>query len=181
MSETRVASADQPRVLTICGGGNAGHALAVVISKRVTAHIEWLVSSPERADLLRRGLSRGGLRSTGVITGEADRLRTISADPAEVIPNADMVLLAVPAFCHAEVLRRIGSHLGDATPVGCLPTRGGFEFEAARHLPRRGRRRRAIFGLQTLPWSTRVVKPGEVVNIGAAKEEATLASRRGAQ
>jgi ketopantoate reductase len=176
MSETPGASADQPRVLTICGGGNAGHTLAVVLSKRVTAHIDWLVSSPERADLLRRGLSRAGLRSTGVITAKADRLRTISSDPAEVIPNADMVLLAVPAFAHAEVLRRIGMHLGDATPVGCLPTRGGFEFEAARHLPRRGGRRRAIFGLQTLPWSTRVVEPGEVVNIGAAKAEATLAS-----
>ncbi len=175
MSETD-ASAEETRFITICGGGNAGHALAVVLSQRFTAHVDWLVSSPERADLLRRGWSRDGLRSTGVITAEADRLRTISSDPAEVIPNADMVLLAVPAFAHAEVLRRIGTYLGDATPVGCLPTRGGFEFEAARHLPRRGSRRRTIFGLQTLPWSTRVVKPGEVVNIGAAKAEGTLAS-----
>ena len=67
-------------------------------------------------------------------------------------------------------------HVGDGTSVGCLPTRGGFEYEAARYLPRRGGRRRWIFGLQTLPWSTRVVKPGEVVNIGAAKAEGTLAS-----
>jgi hypothetical protein len=150
--------------------------LAVVVSKHATAHIDWLVSSSEKADLLRRGLSRGGLRSTGVITAEADRLRTISADPAEVIPNADMVLLAVPAFAHATVLRRIRMHVGVATSVGCLPTRGGFEFEAARYLPRRGWRRRWIFGLQTLPWSTRVVTPGEVVNIGAAKAAATVAS-----
>ncbi len=175
MSETD-ASAEETRLITICGGGNAGHALAVVLSQRFTAHVDWLVSSPERADLLRGGWSRDGLRSTGVITAEADRLRTISSDPAEVIPNADMVLLAVPAFAHAEVLRRIGRHLGDATSVGCLPTRGGFEFEAARHLPRRDSRRRTVFGLQTLPWSTRVVKPGEVVNIGAAKAEGTLAS-----
>lgn len=175
MSETIGGSGDRTRVLTICGGGNAGHALAVVVSKHATAHIDWLVSSAERADLLRRGLSRGGLRSTGVITAEADRLRTISSDPAEVIPHADMVLLAVPAFAHATVLRRIRMHVGEATSVGCLPTRGGFEFEAARYLPRRGRCR-WIFGLQTLPWSTRVVKPGEVVNIGAAKAEATIAS-----
>jgi NAD/NADP octopine/nopaline dehydrogenase-like protein/ketopantoate reductase PanE/ApbA-like protein len=175
MSETG-ASADETRAITICGGGNAGHALAVVLSQRSTAHIDWLVSSPERADLLRSGWSRDGLRSTGVITAKADRLRTISSDPAEVIPNADMVLLAVPAFAHADVLRRIGTHLADATPVGCLPTRGGFEFEAARHLSRRAGARRVIFGLQTLPWSTRMVKPGEVVNIGAAKAEGTLAS-----
>jgi NAD/NADP octopine/nopaline dehydrogenase, alpha-helical domain len=176
MSETAGASGDRARVLTICGGGNAGHALAVVISKHATAHIDWLVSSSERADLLRRGLSRGGLRSTGVITGEADRLRTISSNPAEVIPNADMVLLAVPAFAHRNVLDRIRTHVSDATSLGCLPTRGGFEFEAARCLPRRGWGRRRVFGLQTLPWSTRVVKPGEVVNIGAAKAEAAVAS-----
>jgi NAD/NADP octopine/nopaline dehydrogenase, alpha-helical domain len=66
-------------------------------------------------------------------------------------------------------------HVRAGTSVGCLPTRGGFEFEAARYLPRRGVSP-WIFGLQTLPWSTRVVKPGEVVNIGAAKSEATLAS-----
>jgi NAD/NADP octopine/nopaline dehydrogenase, alpha-helical domain len=176
MSEAPDASADRTPVLTICGGGNAGHALAVVLSKRIDAQIDWLVGSPERADLIHRGLSRGGLRSTGVIAAQADRLRTTSSDPAEVIPNADMVLLAVPAFAHAEVLRRVGMQLGDETRVGCLPTRGGFEFEAARHLPGRGGRRRAIFGLQTLPWSTRVVEPGEVVNIGAAKAEGTLAS-----
>jgi hypothetical protein len=176
MSETANASGDRIGALTICGGGNAGHALAVVISKHAAAHVDWLVGSAERADLLRRGLSVGGLRSTGVITAEADGLRTISADPAEVIPDADFVLLAVPAFAHAAVLGRIRMHLGDATSVGCLPTRGGFEFEAARYLPPPGRRRRWIFGLQTLPWSTRVVKPGEVVNIGAVKAEATVAS-----
>jgi len=176
VSEKACASGDRTRVLTICGGGNAGHALAVVISKHARAHVDWLVGSAEKADLLRRGIARGGLRSTGVITAEADRLRTISADPAEVIPNADFVLLAVPAFAHTAVLGRIGMHVGDRTYVGCLPTRGGFEFEAARYLPRRGRGHRWIFGLQTLPWSTRVVKPGEVVNIGAAKAEATVAS-----
>src|SRR6266498_4096245 len=118
MSETIGGSGDRTRVLTICGGGNAGHALAVVVSKHATAHIDWLVSSAERADLLRRGLSRGGLRSTGVITAEADRLRAISSDPAEVIPHADMVLRAVPAFAHATVLSSIRMHVGEATYVG---------------------------------------------------------------
>jgi opine dehydrogenase len=178
MTDAAGTSADQTRVLTICGGGNAGHALAVVISKSTSAHIDWLVGSPEKAALLRRGLSRDGLSSTGVITAEANRLRTISHDPADVIPNADMVLLAVPAFAHAGVLRRIGTRLRDAAPVGCLPTRGGFEFEAVRYLPRHGGRRRAIFGLTTLPWSTRVREPGEIVHIGAAKAEATVAALR---
>jgi NAD/NADP octopine/nopaline dehydrogenase, alpha-helical domain len=120
-------------------------------------------------------VSGDGLHSTGVITADAHRLRIISADPAEVIPNADMVMIVVPAYVHALVLRRIKPYVSDATTIGCLPTRGCFEFEAAQLVPRDGARRR-IFGLQTLPWSTRVVTPGKIVNIGAAKAEVVLAA-----
>jgi hypothetical protein len=161
--------------LTICGGGNAGHALAVVLSQHFDGDIDWLVGSEEKAELLRRGTSAAGLHSTGVIEASADRLRTISADPAQVIPHADMALIVVPAFAHATVLRRIQPYVTDATTIGCLPTRGGFEFEAAQLIPGGGGVRK-IFGLQTLPWSTRVVTPGEVVNIGAVKAEVVLAA-----
>jgi hypothetical protein len=166
----------QRSVITICGGGNGGHALAVVASQHFDGDIDWLVGSEEKAGLLRRGMSADGLHSTGVITASAHRLRTISADPAEVVPNADMVMIVVPAYVHALVLRRIKPYVSDATMIGCLPTRGCFEFEAAQLVPRDGGTRRRIFGLQTLPWSTRVVTPGEVVNIGAAKAEVVLAA-----
>jgi hypothetical protein len=86
-----------------------------------------------------------------------------------------MILIVVPAYGHATVLRRIGPYVSDSATIGCLPTRGGFEFEAAALVPGAGGRRR-IFGLQTLPWSTRVVTFGEVVNIGAAKAEVVLAA-----
>jgi predicted dinucleotide-binding enzyme len=163
-------------VLTICGGGNAGHALAVVASQSFDGDIDWLVGSEAKAHLLRLGVSTEGLHSTGVIAATADRLRTISAKPAEVIPNADMVMIVVPAFVHAMVLRRITPFLSDATTIGCLPTRGGFEFEAPQLVTRNAGTRRRIFGLQTLPWSTRVVTPGSLVNIGAAKAEVVLAA-----
>jgi len=51
-------------VLAICGGGNAGHALAVVASQTFDGDIDWLVGSEERAELLRRGASVDGLQST---------------------------------------------------------------------------------------------------------------------
>jgi glycerol-3-phosphate dehydrogenase len=171
-------SHDQPAVLTICGSGNAGHALAVAASQNFHGWIDWLViRTEERARLLRRRMSEGALRSTGVVQGTAHRVRTISRDPAEVIPDADMVLIAVPAFAHALVLQRIRPHIGDGAILGCLPTRGGFEFEAAELVPRGGTRRK-ILGLQTLPWSTRVVTPGEHVNIGAVKAEVHVLSGR---
>jgi glycerol-3-phosphate dehydrogenase len=85
-------------VVAICGSGNAGHALAVALSQNFEGVVSWLIGSEEKADLLRRRTSAPGLQSTGVIKGRADRLRTISSDPAEVIPDADIVMIVVPAF-----------------------------------------------------------------------------------
>jgi NAD/NADP octopine/nopaline dehydrogenase, alpha-helical domain/NAD-dependent glycerol-3-phosphate dehydrogenase N-terminus len=164
-------------VLAICGGGNAGHALAVVLSQNFDGVVNWLIGSEEKADLLRRRTSAPGLQSTGVIEGRADQLRTISSDPAEVIPDADIVMIVVPAFAHAAVLGRIRPYISETTTVGCLPTRGGFEFEASRLISAdRFGARPTLFGLQTLPWSTRVVSPGEVVNFGAAKASVVMAA-----
>jgi ketopantoate reductase len=150
--------------VTICGGGNAAHALAVVASQNFGGVIDWLVSSDDKAELLRQGLSSGGLHSTGVITASADRVRTISADPAEVIPDADVVIITVPAFAHAPVLRRIKPYVSERTAIGCMPTRGGFEFEAAQLAALRESVRPTLFGLQTLPWSTRVTTVGRGVH-----------------
>lgn len=173
-------------VLAICGGGNAGHALAVVASKRFNGDVVWLVSNEEKAELLRRGVySPDGLRATGIIEGQADNIRAISSDPVHVIPDADIVLIAAPAFAHAPILKRIAPHLKETTIVGSLPTRGGFEFEAT-HMVNgiEPFGRRAIFGLQTLPWSTRIVEPGKIVNFGTLKATvlmAALPQRRAAE
>src|ERR1700688_3759664 len=102
------AAGTRRSVLAICGGGNAGHALAVVASKNFDGDIVWLAGSEEKAELLRRGVfSQDGLRSTGVITGRADKVRIVTANPAEIIPAADIVMIAVPAFAHATILNKI--------------------------------------------------------------------------
>jgi hypothetical protein len=174
-SQSRRRTSSRWESLTICGGGNAAHALAVVASHNFDGVIDWLVSTDEKAELLRQGLASGGVRSTGVITALADRVRTISADPAEVIPNADVVIILVPAFAHAGVLRRIKPYVSERTAIGCMPARGGFEFEAAQLVARHESVRPAVFGLQTLPWSTRVRTVGRSVHIGAIKSEVVLA------
>jgi len=158
--------------LTICGSGNGAHALAVVASQYLEGEIDWLVGSEGKARLLRNGIAKSGLRSTGIVTAEADRVRRISADPAEVIPSADIVLIVVPAYGHAAVLRRIDPYLSPKTILGCLPARAGFEFDAAQL----STWQTEIVGLQSLPWSTRVTKPGQLVHIGAVKQQVLLAA-----
>jgi NAD/NADP octopine/nopaline dehydrogenase-like protein/F420-dependent NADP oxidoreductase-like protein len=172
------ASRAHRAVLAICGGGNAGHALAVAASRTFHGDIVWLASSPEKAELLRRGVfSDEGLQSTGVITGRATNIQRISANPADIIPQADVVMIAVPAYAHAAILREIAPYLKETALIGSLPTRSGFEFEATDLISRfepYGRRR--LFGLQTLPWSTRVKEPGKVVNFGSLKAKVLMAT-----
>jgi NAD/NADP octopine/nopaline dehydrogenase-like protein len=167
-----------PRVIAICGGGNAGHALAVAASAHFDGEVRWLAGTPEKAQLLQCGVfSADGLQATGVMAGRAHRVTRISSDPAAIIPDADVVLIAVPAFAHAGVLRRIAPHLKAAAIVGALPARGGFEFEAPALISGiEPRGERIIFALQTLPWSTRVQEPGRVVHVGAQKAGALMAA-----
>lgn len=164
-------------VLAICGAGNAGHALAVVASQRFDGDVYWLTGSEEKAAQLNHSVfSEDGLQSSGVISGRADRVRLISANPAEVIPNADIVLIAVPAFAHAIVLRQIAPYLSRNAILGVLPSRSGFEFEVAAVLAECSTKPRTIFGLQTLPWSTRVQEVGKRVHFGALKAKVLMAT-----
>jgi hypothetical protein len=169
------------RVLAICGGGNAAHAVAVVASQHFDGDIVWLRGSEEKAASLRSGVfSAGGLRSTGVITGLADKVRTISSDPQEIIPDADLVFLVVPAFAHVTWLEKIAPHLKPTAILGALPARSGFEFDVLRIIPGiRDGGERQVFGLQTLPWSTRVQQPGKLANIGALKAKVFVATLPG--
>jgi hypothetical protein len=168
-----------PSRIAVCGSGNAGHALVVALSQEFQGPIGWLTGSEERAALLRRNLEFEGLQSTGVVKADAKRLSAVSCDPAAVVLDADLVLISVPAFAHRTVLERIRSYLKSTALVGCLPSRGGFEFEASDVLPSDGPPRRAFFGLQTFPWSARVKTPGRRVHFGAAKSDVVLASSGG--
>ena len=85
-------------------------------------------------------------------------------------------MIVVPAFAHAAVLDRIEPYLGEAAIVACLPTRGGFESKPSRFALGRSEKRPPLVGLQTLPWSARVVKPGESVLFNAVKERVALAA-----
>jgi len=167
-------------VLTICGSGNGGHALAVVASQNFEGDINWLVHTDETAALVHKSMAGEGLRSTGAITAEANRLRVVSSNAADVIPNADIVMIVAPAFAHAEILREIVPYLKESVLIGCLPSRGGFEFEASRLIPGiEPEGQRKVFGLQTLPWSTRIVEKGAVANFSAVKARVSMAALPG--
>ncbi|MDT8304602.1 MAG: NAD/NADP octopine/nopaline dehydrogenase family protein [Anaerolineae bacterium] len=162
--------------VTICGGGNAAH---VLIPLAHAAGWEVNVYAPygDEAERLRQGMARnGGLRirfeDGREIVGRAHRT---SGDPAQVIPGAGLILLALPAFAHGPTLEAIAPHLDDDALIGALPARGGFDYQAEAILRRAGKTAR-FFGLQTLPWACRTSRYGEEVTVLGTKAVVDLAA-----
>jgi hypothetical protein len=171
--------------VTICGGGNAAHALASLIAARTDWAVNVYAPYGDETHRWRQGIAaRGGIAavtSDGTVLGRPAR---ISANPAEVVPGSRLVLLALPAFAHEITLRGIAAHLGEGAWVGAFPARGGFDWCVAHVLASSGVGKQrikgssiAVFGLQTLPWACRLTAYGQEVEILGTKATVDLAAR----
>jgi hypothetical protein len=162
--------------VTICGGGNAAHTLAALISARQDHRVNIYTPLSDEVQRWRQGIEAGGgitvISQDGVLVGRPHR---VSDDPSTVLPGSRLVLLALPAFAHEIILRDIAPHLDDGAWVGALPARGGFDWDA-RHVFGSGERSVIVFGLQTLPWACRIREYGREVAILGTKSAVDLAA-----
>lgn len=162
--------------ITICGGGNAAHTAAGLLSSCKGHLVNVYLSIPDEAKLWQTGIEeQGGLmvhRKTGSIKGIPEK---ISSDPAEVIPDSQLVLLAIPAFAHESVLEEIASCLAPGTLVGALAARGSFDLCTREVLGSRSNEV-TLFGLQTLPWACRIKSYGSEVEILGTKAKVDCAA-----
>jgi hypothetical protein len=177
--------------LTICGGGNAAHVL-IALAGHSGWQVDVLATLADEATRLQTGMARGGITARFQDRAVAGQARCISADPAEVIPGSELVLLALPAFAHGLTLRAIAAHLDPGARIGALPARGGFDYEARAILatrPSGGSRANGaagepspaalpyiLFGLQTLPWACRIITYGQEVAVLGSKAVIDLAA-----
>lgn len=156
--------------LTICGGGNAAHVL-IGLAGQAGWEVKVFTPLTGEAERLQAG---GGITVRQPGKSSTGRAHRTSADPAEVIPGADLVLLALPAFAHDATLRAIADFLEPGVMIGALPARGGFDFAAQAIL---AGRKVTLFGLQTLPWACRITAYGQAVDILGVKDVVNLAAR----
>ena len=169
------------RKITVCGGGNGAQTLAPIAARNLGCPVDIYAPFADEAERLRVGIAaHGGLEVTGAVQGKA-RPRRVSADPAEVIPGSNVVVLVLPAFAHESTLRQIVPFLDEGAWVGAMPARGGFDYCAAQILAERGRDDVGLFGLQTLPWACRIHEYGRVVQVLGVKNVVDAASRPAAQ
>ena len=163
--------------VTVCGGGNGAQTLLPIAAHHLGCPMDLYAPYADEAARLRAGIAvHGGMEVTGAVQAKA-RPRRISANPAEVIPGSEVVVLVLPAFAHEATLRQIAPFLDPGTWVGAIPARGGFDYCAAKVMEEQRRGDVGLFGLQTLPWACRIEEYGQVVHVLGVKEIVDAASR----
>jgi len=162
--------------ITICGGGNAAHTAAGLFAVSKEHRVNIYLSIHEEAQRWQEGVSaRGGVLVRGVNGSSLGCPHDISSDPGVVIPGAQIVILALPAFAHETVLKEISIYLDEGAWVGALAARGCFDLAAREALSGNVERVR-LFGLQTLPWACRIQEYGQVVDVLGTKKKVDMAS-----
>jgi hypothetical protein len=163
--------------ITICGGGNGAQTLLPIAARNLGCAVDIYAPFGDEAQRLATGIAaHGGLEATGAVQAQA-RARVVSANPAQVIPGSELVVLVLPAFAHEATLRQIAPFLEKRAWTGAIPARGGFDYSAAWVLTELGRADVRLFGLQTLPWACRVEQYGQVVHVLGVKDAVDAASR----
>lgn len=138
--------------VTICGGGNLGLVCAGVLASRGYV-VSILSGHPDNWSRCVEVSDPDGK----VYAGELAR---VSADPAEVIPGADIVFLCLPGNLIEPTLRRVAPHLDPVTIVGSIVSSTGFFRFSDEVIPGRG-----LFGFQRTPYIARTREYGRSASL----------------
>jgi hypothetical protein len=156
--------------ITICGAGNLGHVFAGKLASRPGVRLNLLVSSPARATQIAAAMDRqGGILVRDDRGDSQGRPHTVTADPAAVIPDSQLVLFCVPTHAQPDLLERVVPHLGSGAFLGAIPAVGGFHWLAQEALERHGKLA-VVFGLVSIPWMCKVARQGEEVRVLGTKQ-----------
>jgi hypothetical protein len=160
--------------ITICGAGNAAQTLVALVAGDATHEVVVYAPLGDEAAHLAAARAEPGLVAVFAGGGQrAGRPQQITADPASAGRDADLVLLALPAFAHEAVLAALAPHLPAHAAIGALPARGGFDWLVQAVLPGHAG---IVFGLQTLPWACRIQEWGRRVQVLGVKAHVDLAA-----
>ncbi len=152
--------------ICICGGGSLGHVTAGYLAAQGYC-VNLLTGRPAQW---------GDELTVHAVDGRifSGRLNRISADPAEVIPGAEVVLLCLPGFAIRSELEKICGHLSEGAFVGSVFSSTGFFFEALALLPESN----PLFGFQRVPFIARTAQYGREANLLGYKSEHKIAVER---
>ncbi|MCM1291291.1 MAG: NAD/NADP octopine/nopaline dehydrogenase family protein [Prevotella sp.] len=151
--------------ICIIGGGSLGHVIS-----------GWLANKGMDVSVLTRNPDKWSKNIT-INTPDGtfeSRLHNISSNPADVIPQAEIILLTVPGFANSPELQVIKPHLKSGTYVGGVFCSSGFFFEALEILPPDIK----LWGFQRVPFISRTAEYGHTANLMGYRPEFNIAVER---
>ena len=153
--------------ICICGGGNLGHVITGYLANK-GYEVSLLTRHPEQWNKTLHITTPEGKTFEGTISH-------LSASPAELIPQADLILLCLPGYGIADTLHTIRPYLRPATAVGSVVSSTGFFFEAIGILPETT----PLYGFQRVPFIARVEEYGKSAHLLGYKSSLSIAVERG--
>jgi opine dehydrogenase len=107
------------KTFCVCGGGSMGHVISAWLSAKSNLEVNVLTSKPHLWHEVITISTPNGKTVKG-------KLSKISSDPADVIPQSDVVLLCLPGFIIREKLCEIKPYLNEKAYVGSVFSSSGF-------------------------------------------------------
>lgn len=151
-----------PAIVTLIAGGNSGHVCAALIEENTQGRVkvQLLTSRPEKfASKTIVAKFPDGSTQTG-------HLHKVSDNPAELLPQSDIVIWTGPVNTTKEIFEQIRPHIDPKkTAVGTIFAQGLVHLLAHRVFGPDVK----FFALRNIPWLCRVVTVGQECEIVGAK------------
>eukprot|EP00747_Dinoflagellata_sp_TGD_P169579 gnl/TRDRNA2_/TRDRNA2_198898_c0_seq1.p1 gnl/TRDRNA2_/TRDRNA2_198898_c0~~gnl/TRDRNA2_/TRDRNA2_198898_c0_seq1.p1 ORF type:complete len:424 (+),score=82.08 gnl/TRDRNA2_/TRDRNA2_198898_c0_seq1:88-1359(+) len=170
-------------VVCVCGCGNKAHFyMAWLAAQGYTVHVftNFEDEAERLADALR--LNGGITVSNCCGKGAAETIlqgkpAKVSKAAAEVVPQADIVIVALPTGARRSVLSDIKQHLKQGSIVFGMPGQSGFDLVSLEILREElAARRTTVAGVVPKPVNCKVVEWGKSVDLTAFKDSFDLAA-----
>lgn len=151
--------------ICICGGGGLGHTCAAVLSSKQDIEVSLYTRRPEQWQHTFLVHTPNGQDLHGHLTH-------ISNNPQNIVPQADMVLLCLPAFLVEQTLKTIRLYLRKDTIVGAIVGNSGFFIFCHNLLPDTT----PLFAFQRVPFISRVINYGKEASLLGYKDQLLIAT-----
>jgi hypothetical protein len=162
--------------VVICGGGRTGHLNAILFKQLPGVRVSMLTQNEALIASHREGRALAAMLPDGEALHA--RLDAVSRHAGEVMGDADMVIITVPAQARPGLLETIAAVLPADKPVhvGAIPGFCGFDWLAEKALA--DRPNAVIWGMKDVPHTAFDLKPGISVRVGGAKSRLYAAAHR---
>jgi len=155
-------------VIGICGGGNIAHCLIGILGSNQANKVRLLTRKPEQWENQIRVKNLEGDN----LLGELD---LVSDDPSLIIPECDLIILALPSQARESLIKQIAPFIANDTWVGSFPGMGNFELICHKYLPLKEKKIR-VFASQRVPCIARVSEYGKEVIMTSKKDSMAVAT-----